>query len=113
MQFVINTVLSALIIAGTVELSKRSDLWAALLVSLPLISIVAPSFLYIKSGDTSKVVDMSYGIFWLVLPSLSLFLILPALLKYGVNFWPSLALSCISLAMIYGGCSLVLKKFVF
>lgn len=110
MQFFINTVISALIIATTVEISKRSSFLAALLISLPLTSIIAFSLLYIKTADTAKVSELSYGIFWLVLPSLGLFLLLPTLLKHGFNFWLSLGMSCAALALFYLSYGWALRK---
>lgn len=111
MQFLINTLISALVIAGTVEIANRSSLLSALLVSLPLTSILAISLLYFKTNDIPKVIELSYGIFWLVLPSLGLFLVLPLLLKYGFNFWLSLAVSCLALGICYLVYASVLRRF--
>ena len=111
MQFLFNTLISALIIAGTVEVANRSNIFSALLVSLPLTSIIALSLLYLKTGDVSKVSELSYGIFWLVLPSIGLFILLPLLLKFGLNFWVSLFLSCTALALFYLGYAWFLRKF--
>jgi hypothetical protein len=49
------------------------------LASLPLTSLLAFVWLYLDTGDTQRVADLSQGIFWLVLPSLSLFVLLPFL----------------------------------
>jgi len=35
------------------------------------------------------------GTFWCVLPSLPMFLLIPALLKRDFAFWPALAASCV------------------
>lgn len=110
MQFLINTLISALIIAGAAELANRSTLLSALLVSIPLTSILALSLLYYKTGDVVKVTELSYGIFWLVLPSLGLFLLLPGFLKYGYNFWVSITMSCVILAVVYLGYAWLLRK---
>src|SRR3712207_1028244 len=87
MKFALNTLLSSLIIASVVELGRRSAFLGALLMSLPLTSILALSFLYVETRDTQKVIALSNGIFWLVLPSLIFFLLLPALLRSGAGFW--------------------------
>lgn len=100
-QFAINTLLSALIIATVTEIGNRFPWIGAALVSLPLTSIVAFGFLYHKTGDATKVIAMSYSIFWLVIPSLIFFLILPVLIKYGLSFWLSLGLSILGLAVSY------------
>jgi len=59
--------------------------WGALLASLPLTSLLAFVWLYRSTGNVQAVASLSHGIFWLVLASLPLFLILPALLKNGVT----------------------------
>ncbi len=110
MQFFLNIVVSAVVIAASVHLAQRSTLLAAALVSLPLSSVLALSLLYAKTEDASKVAEFSYGIFWLVIPSLGFFLMLPFLIKHGYGFWMSLAASCLTLSIIYPGYSWVLKR---
>jgi uncharacterized membrane protein (GlpM family) len=73
--------ISALIIVGISEASKRSTLLGGLLASLPLTSLLAFIWLYRDTQDSAKVSALSTSIFWLVLPSLVLFLTLPMFLK--------------------------------
>ena len=75
------------------EIAKRSSFIGSILASVPLISVLAMLWLYIDTKDVSKVSNLSNSIFWLVLPSLSLFLVLPLFLKQGVNFYLSMGLS--------------------
>lgn len=110
MKFAINTLIAALIIAGVAELSRRFSFLAALLVSLPITSLIALSFVYLETKDVAKVSELSLGIFWLVIPSLGFFLLLPTLLKSGINFWLSLGASSVALAVGYFGYAWVLKK---
>lgn len=93
MQYVIKTFISALLIVAVAELSKRSSLLGAVLASLPLVSVLAMVWLYIDTGDVTRIATLSTQIFWLVLPSLVLFIALPLLLKNGLAFYPSLAVS--------------------
>ena len=39
--------------------------------------------------------------FWYVLPSLPMFLVIPALLRHGVGFWPSLLAGCVLTVALY------------
>lgn len=110
MKFVLNTLIAALIIAAVTELSRRFGFLAALLVSLPITSVVALSFVYIETKDVAKVSELSMGIFWLVLPSLGFFLLLPLLLRNGINFWISLSVSSTALALGYFSYAWALKK---
>ena len=111
MYFAIKIGLSALIIAGISELGKRSSLFAALLASLPLTSILAMIWLYHDTGDVQKVGDLSKGIFWVLLPSLVFFIILPPLLNKGMNFWLALFISSAAMVLSYSGYVLLLARF--
>lgn len=91
--YIAKVAISALLIVAIAEISKRSSFIAALLASVPLLSVMAMIWLYIDTRDTDKVVALASGIFWLVLPSLTLFVALPLLLKQGFNFYLSLGSS--------------------
>lgn len=93
MPFFIKIVLTSLIIASVSEIAKRVSWIAAILASLPLISILAMIWLYIDTKDIQKIIALSHGIFWDVLPSLLFFVVLPMLLKQGVGFPLALFLS--------------------
>jgi hypothetical protein len=75
------------------EIARRSTLAGAVLASIPLVSVLAMLWLYIETKDVTKVSALSSGIFWLVLPSLALFVSLPLLLRQGLNFYASMGLS--------------------
>jgi hypothetical protein len=75
------------------EISKRSSFLGALLASIPLMSVLAMLWLYVDTKDVTKISMLSSSIFWLVLPSLALFITLPFLLKQGINFYLSLSMS--------------------
>ena len=103
--------LSALILVAIAEVAKRSTFWAAALASLPLTSLLAFVWLYLDSGDTQKIATLSGSIFWLVLPSLLLFVLLPVLLRSGWGFWASLAVSSAATALAYLGMIRLLAAF--
>jgi len=91
--YILKILITTILIVVISEISKRSSLVGAILASIPLVSVLAMMWLYIDTKDISKVSALSSSIFWLVLPSLSLFLTLPILLKQGVNFYLSVFLS--------------------
>ena len=103
--------LSALILVAVAEVAKRSTFWAAALASLPLTSLLAFVWLYLDTGDVQKVAALAGGIFWLVLPSLLLFVLLPVLLRLGWGFWASLAVSSAATALAYVGMIRLLAAF--
>ncbi len=94
LHFIIKIALTAAVVVAISEIAKRSSFWGALLASLPLTSLLAFVWIYLETGNTQSIAVLSQSIFWLVLASLPLFLILPALLRAGWTFWPSLGLAC-------------------
>lgn len=111
MQFLTKTVVSALIIAGVSELGKRFSPIAAVLASLPVTSILAMIWLYRDTGDTQKVIELSSGIFWAVLPSLLFFVVLPSLLKMGMKFGWAMTASSVVMFLGYSLYLVILNKF--
>lgn len=103
LQYALKVLVSAIVVVAVAELGKRSSLWGALLASLPLTSLLAFIWIYRDTGNVAAVAALSTGIFWLVLASLPLFLILPALLRHGVAFWPALGLACFATVGAYFG----------
>ena len=110
-QYALKIGLSALILVAVAEVAKRSTFWAAALASLPLTSLLAFVWLYLDTGDVQKVATLAGGIFWLVLPSLLLFVLLPILLRLGWGFWLSLAVSSAVTALAYVGMIKLLSMF--
>jgi hypothetical protein len=91
--YIVKLVVTTLLIVLISEVSKRSSFIGALLASAPLVSVIAIIWLYVDTRDVSRAVALSSSIFWLVLPSLALFIALPLLLRGGVNFYLSMSVS--------------------
>ncbi len=91
--YLVKIIITTLLIVAIAEISKRSSFAGALLASVPLISILAMTWLYVDTGDVAKVSALSTSVFWLVLPSLALFVTLPLLLKQGIGFYISMGIS--------------------
>ncbi len=110
LQVIIKVVLTSLVVVAISEIAKRNSLFAAALASLPLTSILAIIWLYLETSDTEKIAQLATGIFWLVLPSLILFIALPLLLRAGMSFTPSLAISCVLTIAGYAGMLAILNQ---
>ncbi|MGB2692380.1 MAG: DUF3147 family protein [Thermodesulfobacteriota bacterium] len=106
----IKTLLTAVIIVGISEIGKRYTTFAALLAALPLTSLLAMIWLYTDTKDSERIADLSIAIFWLVLPTLVFFLILPWLLRHQYNFWLSLGISSFVMIVFYLGYATIGKK---
>lgn len=85
--------ITALIIVGSSELAKRWSLASTLLLALPFTSLLAILWIYIDTKDVAKVAEISWGVFWLVPPSLVFFPVLSVLLQRGLAFPYSLLLA--------------------
>lgn len=109
-QFALKVALTTVIIVAVSEIAKRNSFWAAALASLPLTSLLALIWLYIETGNIQKVIALSQGIFWLVIPSLLLFVLLPLLLRAGWGFWASLSASSAATAAAYFGMVWILGR---
>ena len=94
--------MSGAIIALASEAAMRSTLLGAVIVSLPLTSILAIVWLYRADHDTDEIASFSWSILWVIAPSLVFFVALPLLLRGGVAFGVSLVLACTTTAAAYG-----------
>jgi hypothetical protein len=101
LYYAIKIAVSAVLITVISEIAKRNSAFAALIAALPLTSILAFVWMQWDGAAPDKIAELSVQIFWLVIPSLALFLILPLLLKQGLGFWPSLGLSAAATAASY------------
>ena len=100
---IVKALLSGLIVAAASEVARRWPGAGALIVSLPLVSLLAFIWLWRDTGDTERVAELSQSTFWFFLPSMPMFLALPALLRAGWGFWPALGLSCALTLALYLG----------
>lgn len=92
--FALKAILSGLLVAAISEIARRSPAVAALVASLPLVSILGMIWLWRDTSDAGRIATHAEATFWYVLPSLPMFLLLPWLLRAGVAFWPALATGC-------------------
>jgi len=102
-QFLLKTLISALLIAGASELARRSTIAGALLVSLPLTSLLAIGWLWNDTHDSARIAAFTTETLWLVLPSLLFFVVLPLALRFGMGFWPGFALATAVTVIAYAG----------
>lgn len=98
---IFKALVSGVIIAVVSEVARRSPGFGALIVSLPLISLMGMMWLWRDTEDAARIAAHAEATFWYVLPSLPMFLLLPALLRRGVAFWPALGLGCAVTIALY------------
>ena len=93
--YLVKIFVTTVLIVMISEIAKRSTFIGAILASVPLVSVLAMIWLYIDTKDVTRISNLSISIFWLVIPSLTLFLALPLLLKQGLNFYLSIGISIV------------------
>jgi hypothetical protein len=110
MNYILKIAVSAVVLVSVSEVAKKFVPLAAILASLPLTSILAMIWLYRDTHDSEKIIELSYGIFWAVLPSLVFFILLPTFLKMNFKFVWALLLSSGLTFLVYTIYALLLKK---
>ncbi len=103
--------ISAFIITIVSEIAKKDTIIAGLIASIPLVSILSIVWLYIDTKDIESVKALSNSILWMVIPSISLFISLPILLRLGISFYLSILISIIITIGCYGIALLLLSHF--
>jgi hypothetical protein len=102
-QLAAKALLSGGLIAAIAEIGKRLPTLGALVASLPLVSVLGMVFLWHARPDAENMAIHAEATFWYVLPSLPMFLLIPALLRHGAPFWLALALGCGLTVLLYFG----------
>ncbi len=73
LYLVLKALLSGVIVMAVSEIARRSPAFGALVVSLPLVSLLAILWLWRDTGDTARIANHAEATFWYVLPSLPMF----------------------------------------
>lgn len=101
LYFILKAAISGVIIAAISTVSRRYPGFGALIASLPLISVLGMIWLWRDRPDAANMADHAEATFWFVLPSLPMFLVIPAMLRAGIGFWASLAAGCLLTIGLY------------
>jgi hypothetical protein len=99
--FLLKTAISALLIALISTVSKTYPGFGGLIASLPLVSVLGMMWLWAEKPDAMLMADHVESTFWFVLPSLPMFLLIPAIMRRGMPFWSSLAIGCLLTIGLY------------
>jgi hypothetical protein len=111
MLAILKAVISGILVAAISETAKRNPALGALIASLPIVSILAMIWLWRETEDAERIAAHAESTFWYVLPSLPMFLVLPALLRSGMHFYLALPLCCVLTAILYLTMIWALKRF--
>lgn len=100
-SLIARALLAGAMIAAISEIGKRLPATAAIVASLPLVSVLGMIFLWHQKPDAANMAAHSQATFFYVLPSLPMFLVIPVLLNRGVNFWLALGAGCVVTVLLY------------
>lgn len=103
--------LSALIIVVVNKVQLFNDRLSALLIALPLTSLVAMVWMHQAQQSSERLANHAEGTFWFVLPTLPMFLIIPWMLRNGWGFWTTLAANCVITVILFWLTVVVLRRF--
>lgn len=109
--YIVKLVITSLLIVLISEISKRYSLAGALLAAIPLVSILAMTWMYVDTGNSQSAVEFSQRIVWLIAPSITLFLLFPLLIKKGLGFYPSMFIAVSMTIVAYYSVIFILGKF--
>jgi hypothetical protein len=88
---ILRVIIPALIIVGVSEVSRRSPRLGALLLSLPLVSILAFGVAWFRDHDLKNLSQMARETLILVPLGLPFFVPLAFAERWGLGFWPAMA----------------------
>lgn len=113
----IKVILTAVVILFVTKIQLFSDKLSALLIALPLTSLLAMLWMRHERHveelpiRIEKIANHAYYTFWYVLPTLPMFLVLPWMLRKGWGFYASLGLNCLLTVVCFWITVVLLKPF--
>ena len=85
-------VLTALIIFSIAQVSERSTLMAAVLASIPIVTVLSMMMMHQEGQSAMEISGFAKDIVWLLIPSLLMFIVMPWLIESrSWDFYPALA----------------------
>lgn len=94
--------IAAITIVAVAELSKRNPRYGALLLSLPVVSILAFIFAWFQHHDLPAISKLARETVILVLLGLPFFLPLASSCQLGIEFWCAIVLGILLAEMAIG-----------
>nr|MBR9809307.1 DUF3147 family protein [bacterium] len=116
-QDIVKILLTAVIILIVTKLQLLSDRLSALLIALPLTSILAMIWMRHESKIPDQatriesIANHAYYTFWFVLPTLPMFLVIPWMLRKGHGFYVTLFINAMLTTALFWLLVAILKKF--
>lgn len=113
MPIILKYIITAALIVAVSEIGKRSDKLGALIIALPMVTIIAMIWLHVEAKgeeQVTRVANHAYYTFWYVIPTLPMFLVMSRMLKQGINFWIVLITYIVGTLVLFFLSYIILKK---
>ncbi len=107
----VKLLITAAVILIVTRIQLFSDWLSALIIALPLTSLVAMIWMHGSGQEPARIANHAEGTFWFVLPTLPMFLVLPWMLRHGWGFWPVLLANCLMTAGLFWMTVFLLRRF--
>lgn len=107
----VKLLITAVIIVVVNKVQLFNDRLSALLIALPLTSLLAMFWMHQSGQSSERLANHAEGTFWFVLPTLPMFLILPWMLRHGWSFWSALTANCTITVALFWLTVIVLRRF--
>lgn len=107
----VKIVVTAVIIVLVNKVQLFSDRLSALLIALPVTSLIAMIWMHQGGQSSARIANHAESTFWFVLPTLPMFLIFPWMLRQGWGFGLSLVANCVITIALFWLMVVVLRRF--
>ena len=108
---IFKVLITAIIIVVASEIAKEKSLLAGLIISMPIITVLALIWLYWDTHDVEQVKDLTNNTLLMILPSLTFFIFLPIFLRFEIYFTCSMIAAIVGTATCYWIYTIILSKF--
>ena len=102
MTYALKILIASLIAVAASEIAKRSTLLGALVVALPLTSMLAMGFLYYDTKNAEKVAEFARTIPLMILPTFLFFYLFGFLVDKQAGFAMAMGISTATMLACYG-----------
>lgn len=99
---------AAIVLAS--EIAKRSDKFGALILALPLMTVITLFWLYFEKQPNTKIANHAFYTVWYVIPTLPMFLLFPILMRH-FGFPISMAIFILGTGVFFVIFALILGRF--
>lgn len=111
MPLLLKFAITAFLVVAISEVVRISGRWGAVLAALPMVTVLAMTWMHVEAQPTARIAEHARLTFWYVLPTLPMFLLLPWMLERGHTYWVTLGACVLLTAVCFGITVWIAKQF--